>query len=279
MKRIVITGTSSGFGHLTAKRLTARTDLALCEAVRGGAARLATLGHESRTHGFALDLDLASGTSIEAFVAALRERWPDGLDVLINNAGFGLFGAIEDQPLDDLRRQMEINFFGTLELTKKLLPALRSRKGRVISVSSIAGRYAYPYYGAYCASKFALEAAMEALSYELEADQVQVCLIEPGGFRTDFSKNKVVAGLVRHGRHETRMHRLHRFMTETASRQGDANDVAKLIERFCFQPRLPLRRIIGKDAIGFHWLARLIPDAGRVNFIRWFFKKFVTGVS
>lgn len=110
----------------------------------------------------------------------------DGLDAMVNNAGVGVMGPVEMLPADAWRRQFEINVVGHMELTRRLIPALRASKGRIVFLSSLAGKISIPMMGAYCASKFALEAAADALRMELRRDGIRVSLIEPGPVATEF---------------------------------------------------------------------------------------------
>ncbi len=111
------------------------------------------------------------------------------LDALVNNAGYGLFGALEDLSEDQLRHQMEVNCFGAALLTRSLLPYLRQSHGSVTFISSTFGYLGFPLTSAYCASKFALEGLAESLYYELQPYQVRVALIEPGASRSNFGVN------------------------------------------------------------------------------------------
>lgn len=185
-KTVLITGASSGFGLSACEEFLAKGWIVLA-AVRGGQSRAPLFAgllakHPNRIE--ILELDLADPGSIEALAELLESRAP--IDGLINNAGYGLFGATEDTTDENLRRQMEVNFFGTFTLTRKLLPALRKSRGVLLTVSSIVGRHALPLTGAYCASKFAVEGWMESLSAELKPYQVDCYLLEPGGYPTGF---------------------------------------------------------------------------------------------
>ncbi|MDB5037153.1 MAG: yusZ, partial [Bacteriovoracaceae bacterium] len=112
-------------------------------------------------------------------------------DCLVNNAGFGLFGALEDLSQTQIRQQMEVNFFGLLFLTQTLLPLLRKNRGRILNISSVVGYMGLPFTSLYSSSKFALEGLTESLYYEAKPFGVQVCLIEPGQHRTDFGKKLI----------------------------------------------------------------------------------------
>jgi NAD(P)-dependent dehydrogenase (short-subunit alcohol dehydrogenase family) len=111
------------------------------------------------------------------------------IDVLVNNAGYAKLGAVEDLPRADLRHQFEVNVFGAMQLCREVLPTMRAqRSGRIINVSSLAGKVSLPLMGAYCASKFALEAFSDALRAEVKPAGIRVALVEPGPVATNFNR-------------------------------------------------------------------------------------------
>lgn len=113
-----------------------------------------------------------------------------GVDVLVNNAGYGHFGTTEETPMVEYRAQFEVNLFGTISLTQKMLPAMREKKsGRIVNIGSVAGRMGLPCSPAYIASKFALEGLTECMRYELTPFNIQVTVIEPGVIKTPFFKS------------------------------------------------------------------------------------------
>jgi NAD(P)-dependent dehydrogenase (short-subunit alcohol dehydrogenase family) len=131
-------------------------------------------------------MDVREDASVERGLEKARaEAGP--IDVLINNAGVGYYAVMEEIRLEDLRQQLETNFFGAVRLIQRVLPAMRTRRGgRIINVSSIAGKYAFPLFGPYSASKFALEAMSDALRMEVRPFGIHVVLIEPGFIPTGF---------------------------------------------------------------------------------------------
>jgi short-subunit dehydrogenase len=147
-------------------------------------ARLRDLGFD------ALSLELTDAKSIEACAAEALRLTGGKLTALINNAAYGQIGAVEDLTADVLRQQFEVNVIGTHDLTRCLIPAMRANKtGRIVQISSVLGLMVAPYRGAYCASKFALEALSDALRMELHGTGIHVSLIEPGPVRTQFLPN------------------------------------------------------------------------------------------
>jgi NAD(P)-dependent dehydrogenase (short-subunit alcohol dehydrogenase family) len=272
IKTILITGSSSGFGK-TAVRLLLERGHNVIAAMRGGRARLESLfpeelrRHSGRLH--AVELHLEKPDSFAEVTRTLEQNFDGKLDVLVNNAGYGLFGPLEDMTEDQLRLQMEVNFFGPVLLARRLIPLLRRSKGRIINISSIAGMFTVPFYGPYCASKFALEAMSEAMHYELRSQGIEVTLIEPGGFRTEFMSAKVFSekSLQPASLYHGPVQRLRWLLEKSTPRLGNPARVARLIVRRCEQERVPLRTLIGTDAWGMRLLQRLLPDSWRVGLI------------
>lgn len=152
---------------------------------------LRELEHAARGDGLdvlAVTLDITDKASREHAIGAIFEATDGyGLDVLVNSAGYGQFGPLEDIPLDKFRRQMEVNLVGLLAFTQPFLPSMRSRRrGWIINISSAAGRTATPFMGSYNASKFGLEGMSDALRLELHPFHVHVVLVAPGPIRTEF---------------------------------------------------------------------------------------------
>lgn len=182
-RSILITGCSSGIGLASARLLKARGWRVLATARHAGdIARLeADEGLET------LPLELADPASIAACADAALSRTGGRLDALFNNAAFGQVGAVEDLTPAVLRRQIEVNLISWHDLTCRILPAMRAAgRGRIVQCSSVLGLVAAPYRGAYCASKFALEALSDAMRLELRGTGIHVALIEPGPIRTKF---------------------------------------------------------------------------------------------
>ena len=176
LRTIIVTGASSGIGAWCARALKAEGWRVFATARSAGAiAKLEADGIE------AFAMDYADPASIERLVASVLERTGGTLDALYNNGAYAQAGAVEDLPVDLLRRQFEANFFGWHDLTRRLLPVMRGQgHGRLVHCSSILGMMPLPYRGAYCASKYALEGLMLSLRQELHGSGIHVSLIEPG---------------------------------------------------------------------------------------------------
>jgi NAD(P)-dependent dehydrogenase (short-subunit alcohol dehydrogenase family) len=260
----LVSGASSGFGLLTSIEL-ARRGLAVFASVRdlGRADRLRAAAAEAAVSVEVIELDVSRSDSISRAVAEV-ERAAGKVDVLVNNAGYGIGGSVEDLSLAELREQFETNFFGLVELTKAVLPGMRERRrGRIINVSSVNGRIAVPGLSAYCASKFAVEGFSESLRHELLPFGVQVSLVEPGTYRTDiFDRNRRVAARTRDP--SSPWYEISRRMEALVDRRveratADPGQVARVIADIAQAPRPRLRYLVGRDARTESLLARILP--------------------
>jgi NAD(P)-dependent dehydrogenase (short-subunit alcohol dehydrogenase family) len=177
MPSVLVTGASRGIGKAIVARL-ASDGWDVYAGVRTDA-DAAAVSAIPRVHGILLDI-----TSAE-HVAALVDSLPKRLDALVNNAGIVVGGPLETLSVNDLRRQLEVNVVGQLAVTQAVLPRLRDSRGRIVFISSVNGKIASPIIGAYCASKFALEASADALRMELRPWRIQVSVVEPAQTATD----------------------------------------------------------------------------------------------
>ena len=232
-KTILITGCSSGIGWCVAHGLKARGWRVFATARQpADVARLQAEGLES------LPLDLRDSSSIRAAVVEILDRTGGRLDALFNNGAYGQPGAVEDLSREALREQFETNLFGTQELTNQVIPVMRRQgRGRILYTSSVLGLVAFPYRGAYVASKFALEGLADTLRLELVGTGIHVCLIEPGPILSRFRDN-AYAVYQRHIRAETSTHREQYAATE-----------ARLLKKgptapFTLPPEAVLKRVI-----------------------------------
>jgi len=180
-----ITGASTGFGRKLAEAVLAKGDRVVATARREET--LADLERQNRSHARAVRLDVTEPTQVKAAVKAAIDAF-GRIDVLVNNAGYGLMGAVEEVSDAQIRQQFETNLFGLLNVTRAVLPLLRQQKsGHILNVTSVGGQVSFPTFGMYHGTKYAIEGISESLAQEVAPFGIKVTIIEPGGFKTDFA--------------------------------------------------------------------------------------------
>jgi NAD(P)-dependent dehydrogenase (short-subunit alcohol dehydrogenase family) len=244
----MITGTSSGFGLALAEAV-----LAVGERVVATARRPETLKPlvtSAPDRAIAVGLDVTKPAQIATAVETAVERF-GRIDVLVNNAGNGSVGAVEEIDIDELKALHDTMFIGPVRLTQAVLPAMRERgSGTIVQISSMGGQLAPPGFGAYCSAKFALEAISESLAAEVQPLGIRILIVEPGAFRTEFGA--------------ARMHRSQTIIDGYAStvgptraavdamdgsQPGDPRRAAAAIIEIVNAPDSPLRLALGDDAV------------------------------
>jgi NAD(P)-dependent dehydrogenase (short-subunit alcohol dehydrogenase family) len=242
-----ITGTSSGFGRAFAQHAIAQGHNVVATARRVDA--LADLVAQAPDRVLALELDVVAAGDAERAIGAAVARF-GRVDVVINNAGYGVVGALEETPDAELRAIMDTNFFGAMAVMRAALPVLRAQRGgAIVNISSLGGQLSFAGFSAYSASKFALEGASEALAQEVAPFGVKVLVVEPGQFRTQLAGAGMrhmpvieayapVVGPTREFAH-----------TMHATQAGDPRKAAAAIERALAASSTPLRLQLGGDAV------------------------------
>jgi NAD(P)-dependent dehydrogenase (short-subunit alcohol dehydrogenase family) len=181
-----ITGCSKGFGRELTEELLDATD-ALVVATARNPDVLSKLAEKYPDRLLVLKLDVTKQDQIEAAVRDAVRKFKR-IDVLVNNAGYGLFGAVEEFSMDEVRMEFETNVFGTIAVTKEVLPIMRAQgQGHIFNMSSMAGLVAFPGGSMYCGTKHAIEGISESLAIEIAHLGIKVTIIEPSFFRTDFA--------------------------------------------------------------------------------------------
>jgi NAD(P)-dependent dehydrogenase (short-subunit alcohol dehydrogenase family) len=270
---VLITGSSSGVGAATALRL-ARAGIIVYANVRlpeDGAALAQEAGRNVRP----LIFDVTDPAGIERARATVAAEPEIVLRGVVNNAGIGIAGPLEVLPLDDIRTMMEINCIAPLAVTKAFLPLLRESRGRLVNVTSIGGKFASPFGGAYSASKFALEAASDALRVELAPFGIRVVVIEPGGVKTRFWQRGIDAAETTVARlpagalvpYARAIERFRAFVLANAEKAIEPERVAATIHKALLVARPRARYVVGGDARLQLVLARL-PEPLRDAVIR-----------
>ncbi|MDD6209005.1 MAG: SDR family oxidoreductase [Bacteroidales bacterium] len=186
-KVILITGASSGFGLVTANFLSEKGYIVY------GTSRNPKESFNNNVR--MLKMDVTDRTSVDAAISILLSE-QDRIDVVINNAGMGICGALELATPEEIKIQMDTNFIGTVNVCNSVIPTMRAvGKGKIINISSIGGVLGIPFQGFYSASKFAIEGYSETLSLELRPFGIKVCLVEPGDFSTGFTDHRKISFL------------------------------------------------------------------------------------
>lgn len=264
MERVAfVTGSSSGFGLLTSVRLAVsgyRVVATMRDLDRRGALLEASerAGVANRIE--TMRLDVAQPDEVESAVTEAHRRFGP-IRALVNNAGFAVGGPIEEIEPDVWRRQMETNFFGLVAVTRAFLPSMRERgDGVIVNVSSVSGKIAFPGYGPYAASKFAVEGFSESLRMEMAPFGVKVVLVEPGAYRTAIWDKGLADIRVRPGSPYSRMlEGVIRYSRRAGETAPDPQEVADLIGRLVDHPSPRLRFALGQGSRLAIWSKALLP--------------------
>jgi len=193
-KVALVTGSSSGIGFETALTL-ARENYFTYASMRNSAkaGKIQEIAKKENLNLKVIELDIDKEDSIKSAVKKIQEQ-KGRIDVLVNNAGYGLFGCLEDITMEELKAQFQTNFFGVVSLIQEIAPIMRKQgSGIIVNVSSVAGRIGFPGTPAYISSKFALEGLSECMRYELSPFGIKTIIIEPGVIQTNFFSSMKVA--------------------------------------------------------------------------------------
>ena len=263
---VLITGASTGIGEACALWLD-RIGFQVFAGVRRDedADRLAKQSSESLKP---IKLDVTNQEQITAAVETITKEADGALAGLVNNAGVVIAGPLEFIPVDDIRRQLEINVVGQIALIQATLPQLRSGNGRIVNVGSVAGRFSAPFMGPYSASKYSMEAITDALRMELKPWGIHVAVVEPGNIATPIWRKSIEEGKARRQELPPEAEALYGKemdmmidFAEVQGRRGVPPDrVAKVVAHALTSPKPKTRYLVGNDAFAQAWLARLFPD-------------------
>ena len=277
-KRVLITGSSTGFGRRLVTTFLSKGWTVLA-TLRDARQRAGLFEEEtSALHGrlTLLSLDVTQENDRVSVARFIEERAGGKLDCLINNAGFGMFGALEDLSEQQIRQQMEVNFFGLVLLTRRLLPYIRNARGRIINLSSVLGYMGLPLASLYCASKHAVEGFSEALYHELKPHGVQVGVIEPGAFRTNFGQNQVWGEdcFDENSPYLAQTENFNRFREKRNSEPGSPLDpVIAAVMKSATAEKVPFRQRCGRDASASYAVKRLLSESRAVALFSRIFRR------
>lgn len=248
MKRWLITGVSSGLGRAVAQEALDRGDVVVGTVRRTADVHL----FEALSPGRALGvlLDVTDDPTVISMAVAHAIELAGHLDVVVNNAGYGLVGAVEEVSDDEARRQIDTNFFGPLHVVQAVLPHFRQRgSGWFVAVSSVAGIVGWAGNGLYSASKFALEGLHEALRREVAHLGIRVLIVEPGSFRTDWAGRSLVTSTVVLPEYAEVVATRSWPDTLSGSEVGDPAAAARATLAALEAKRPPARLVLGADAV------------------------------
>ncbi|WP_338464642.1 oxidoreductase [Franconibacter daqui] len=247
-KTILITGVSSGFGRALAQ-----------EALAAGHKVIGTVRNREAQQAFeALDaqrafgrlLDVTDVERIDKAVAEISSAFGP-VDVLVNNAGYGYEGILEESPLAEMRRQFDVNVFGAVAMIKAVLPGMRERRsGHIINITSMGGFITMPGIAYYCGSKFALEGISETLSKELAPFNIQVTAVAPGSFRTDWAGRSMVRSTRSIPDYDALFDPIRQARKEKSGKQpGDPVKAARAMLALIESQSPPTHLLLGSDAL------------------------------
>lgn len=243
----LITGASRGFGRALCEAIVASGNNVVATARNPDQLAELARDHSAQVRTGALDVTdpAAADAAVQLAVSAFGR-----LDVLVNNAGYGDIGSVEDTSLDSFRRQIEANLFGTIFMTKAAIPQMREqRSGHIVQFSSVGGRVGAPGRAAYSAAKWGVEGFSEALAREMALIGVRVTIVEPGGFRTDFAGTSTILDPGRAEYDAVVGNAVRMQQAYNGNQPGDPAKGALAILQAVASDAAPLRLALGKDAV------------------------------
>jgi NAD(P)-dependent dehydrogenase (short-subunit alcohol dehydrogenase family) len=250
----LVTGSSSGIGFETSLML-ARNGFNTYASMRNleKSKDITQIANKEKLPLQVVQLDVIDHKSIrEAIDKVVEEN--KRIDVLVNNAGYGLLGALEDLSIEEIKAQFETNFFGAIRITQQVLPVMRKQKsGTIVNISSVGGRMGIPSLSAYHSTKFALEGLSESISYELEPFGIRVVLIEPGFIRTNIMNSSIIAKKAQNPSSPyfsltQQLERSFKSAMENTSESSPPEEVAKVVLQAVTSDSPKLRYAVGNDA-------------------------------
>ncbi|GAB3686455.1 oxidoreductase [Salinisphaera aquimarina] len=247
-RTILITGVSSGFGHALAGEALAAGHRVIGTVRREAAAEAFEAHQSGRAH--ARLLDLTDTPSISRVVGEINSEFGP-IDVLVNNAGYGHEGILEESPTEEMRRQFEVNVFGAVEMIKAVLPTFRERRaGHIINITSMGGTITMPGIAYYCGSKFALEGISDTLSKELAPFNIHVTAVAPGSFRTDWAGRSMRRSPRSIGDYDALFDPVRQARNDKSGQQlGDPAKAARAMLEIIETDTPPAHLLLGSDAL------------------------------
>ena len=269
-RTVLVTGCSSGIGLATCHVLS-RNNFMTYGTVRNlsKAKKIQDLMNRENLSLKILRLDVNDNQSIKLAIKKILND-TGRIDVLINNAGYGMFGPIEEITIQEIKKQFETNFFGAIRLIKAIVPIMRKQgNGTIVNISSMVGRFAVPLNSAYVSSKFAVEGLSESISFELEEFGIRVIVIEPGVVKSDFFHNVKVKGMNLESPYHELMERRVNFLDKAMKNSLTSSyDVAGTILDALNSKDPKFRYVIGNDATNSLRMRNSLSDREFMEWIR-----------
>ncbi|HEX6379085.1 MAG TPA: SDR family oxidoreductase [Nitrososphaeraceae archaeon] len=269
-RTVLVTGCSSGIGLATCHVLS-RNNFMTYGTVRNlsKAKKIQDLMNMDDLSLKILRLDVNDNQSIKLTVKKILND-TGRIDVLINNAGYGMFGPIEEITTQEIKKQFETNFFGAIRLIKAIVPIMRKQgKGTIVNISSMVGRFGVPLNSAYVSSKFAVEGLSESISFELEEFGIRVIVIEPGVVKSDFFHNVKVKGMNLESPYHELMERRVNFLDKAMKNSLTCSyDVASIILDALNSKDPKFRYVVGNDATNSLRMRNSLSDRKFMEWIR-----------
>lgn len=269
-RTVLVTGCSSGIGLATCHVLS-RNNFMTYGTVRNlsKAKKIQDLMNRENLSLKILRLDVNDNQSIKLAIKKILND-TGRIDVLINNAGYGMFGPIEEITTQEIKKQFETNFFGAIRLIKAIVPIMRKQgNGTIVNISSMVGRFAVPLNSAYVSSKFAVEGLSESISFELEEFGIRVIVIEPGVVKSDFFHNVKVKGMNLESPYHELMERRVNFLDKAMKNSLTSSyDVAGTILDALNSKDPKFRYVIGNDATNSLRMRNSLSDRKFMEWIR-----------
>lgn len=247
-KTLLITGVSSGFGRALALEALEK-GYRVIGTVRNVEAKLA-FEQLHPQNALAFELDVTHFAAIDDLIVDIEAK-QGPIDVLVNNAGYGHEGIMEESSLEEMRRQFDVNVFGAVAMTKAVVPFMRQRRrGHIINITSMGGYITMPGISYYCGSKFALEGISETLSKELAGFNIHVTAVAPGSFRTDWAGRSMVRSSRSINDYDALFDPIRQAREEKSGKQlGDPQKAARAILRVIESDNPPAHLLLGSDAL------------------------------
>jgi short-subunit dehydrogenase len=274
-KVAIVTGSSSGIGYETALVL-ARNGFRTYATMRNleKARDISDTAKREKLQLYAIKLDVTDEKSVNDAIKTIKSD-AGRIDVLVNNAGYGLTGSLEDLLISEIKAQYETNVFGLIRVTQAVLPIMRAQKsGIIVNISSIGGKMALPLSSPYIGTKFAVEGLSESISYDLEPFGIKVVIIEPGAIKTNFDTGMVVAqkSQNQNSPYYKGMQKLQSSLNSMVKNGTAPIKVAEVILNAITTPNPNLRYTVGEDAALLAQKRKELPDSEFQKLVLEFFK-------